>query len=106
MRASWRFLFGGGAGGTTCACNGQNDGVTNPAPINGNVIASELAAAGTAPAQVTPRHDADARDAYAADDDGGFFRWRAWQYYQDGAMTLATVSGTPPVKPRGVRIVR
>ena len=25
------FLFGGGAGGVTCACNGQNDGVTNPA---------------------------------------------------------------------------
>ena len=40
------FLFGGGAGGTTCACNAQNDGVTNPAPINGNNLASEAAAPG------------------------------------------------------------
>lgn len=47
-------LFGGGAGGTTCACDGDSDGVTNPAAINGNTIAS-----------------------YNADDDGGFFRNRA-----------------------------
>ena len=25
-----------GAGGTTCACDAQNDGVTNPPAINGN----------------------------------------------------------------------
>ena len=30
------FLFGGGAGGTTCACDGQKDGVTNPPPIGKN----------------------------------------------------------------------
>ena len=39
------FLFGGGAGGMTCACNAINDGVTNPAPINGNTLASEAAPA-------------------------------------------------------------
>ncbi len=83
------FLFGGGASGTTCACDGQNDGVTNPAPINGNTLASEAAARerrrsqvmrGTTPTLVTP---------YAADDDGGFFRWKAWQYYQNGPMPLS-----------------
>jgi hypothetical protein len=47
-------LFGGGADGTTCACDARNDGVTNPAPINGN-----------------------ARRSLSADDDGGYFRSRA-----------------------------
>jgi hypothetical protein len=28
--------FGQGAGGTTCICDAAGDGVTNPAPINGN----------------------------------------------------------------------
>jgi hypothetical protein len=99
-------LFGGGAGGTTCACDSQRDGVTNPASIGGNVIVSELAAAGAAPALVLRGSTTTLVTPHAADDDGGYLRWRSWQYYQDGAMTLATVSGTPPVKPRGVRIVR
>ena len=30
------FLFGRGADGATCACDANRDGVTNPAPINGN----------------------------------------------------------------------
>src|SRR3954454_7060537 len=47
-------LFGGGAGGTTCACDAAHDGVTNPAPINGNT-----------------------RRSLSADDDGGYFRSRA-----------------------------
>jgi hypothetical protein len=94
------FLFGGGAGGVTCACDGKNDGVTNPAPIGGNTIGSQLAASGTAPALgsgtlITP---------YAADDDGGFFRWRAWQYYQTGAMAITAGSGVPAA-PTHVRIV-
>ena len=46
------FLFGGGAGGTTCACDGVGDGVTNPAAINGNNMASEAVVAGTAPSTV------------------------------------------------------
>src|SRR5262245_42044584 len=96
------FLFGGGAGGTTCACNGQNDGVTNPAPINGNTLASELSAAGSTPVQVTRGTVPTLVTPYAADDDGGFFRWRAWQYYQDGAMALSD----PPSAPANLRIVQ
>ena len=49
---------------------------------------------GSTPTLVTP---------YAADDDGGFFRWKAWQYYQDGAMSLPT-TGTQPLAPTNVRI--
>jgi hypothetical protein len=90
------FLFGGGAGGTTCACNGQNDGVTNPAAVNGNAYMSALGTGsplfnGSTLTLTTP---------YAADDDGGFFRWKAWQYYQTGPLTLAV----PPSAPTNLRI--
>jgi hypothetical protein len=88
------FLFGGGAGGTTCACNGQNDGVTNPAAINGNSYVSVLGTASpsfSASTLTTP---------YAADDDGGFFRWKAWQYYQTLPITLSS----PPSAPTNLRI--
>jgi hypothetical protein len=53
------FLFGRGADGPTCACDAAGDGVTNPAPINGNAGLS-----------------------YSADDDGGYFRVRAKVYYK------------------------
>jgi len=96
------FLFGGGAGGVTCACNAANDGVTNPAAINGNATASELAAPGTAPAQVNRGSVPTLVTPHAADDDGGFFRWRAWAYYQAGTLPLST----PPQAPTNVRIVR
>jgi hypothetical protein len=59
------FLFGGGADGTTCACDGRGDGTTNPAPIDGN-----------------------ARKSYSAADDGGYFRHQARAYYGAGAVTL------------------
>ena len=59
------YLFGGGADGTTCACDGRQDGVTNPAPINGNT-----------------------RSSYSADDDGGYLRHQARAYYGAGAMKL------------------
>ena len=59
------FLFGGGAAGTTCACDAAADGVTNPKPINGNDVRS-----------------------YNADDDGGYFRRRARRYYSQGAIAL------------------
>jgi hypothetical protein len=59
------FLFGGGADGTTCACDARKDGVTDPAPINGN-----------------------ARASLSADDDGGYFRARARAYYRAGAVPL------------------
>jgi hypothetical protein len=82
------FLFGGGTGGVTCACNAASDGVTNPAAINGNTVASELAAAGTPPAQVTRGTVPTLVTPYAADDDGGFLRWKAYAYYQAGALSL------------------
>jgi hypothetical protein len=97
------FLFGGGASGTTCACDGQKDGVTNPAPINGNTLASQLAAAGSTPVQVTVGATPTLETPYAADDDGGFFRWKAWQYYQTGPMTLSP-GATPPSAPTNLRI--
>jgi hypothetical protein len=64
------FLFGGGAGGTTCACDAEGDGITNPPAINGNNTMS-----------------------LSADDDGGFFRQKAAAYYAQGAMPLG--SGPP-----------
>jgi len=98
------FLFGRGAGGPTCACDDNGDGVTNPAPINGNTMASEIAAAGTPPAQVTRGSTPTLVTPYAADDDGGFFRWKAWQYYQTGPLTLGSVPQAP-APPTNFRIV-
>jgi hypothetical protein len=59
------FLFGRGADGATCACDANNDGVTNPAAINGNT-----------------------QPSLNSDDDGGFFRQKAVAYYAAGAMSL------------------
>ena len=59
------FLFGRGADGPTCACDAAGDGVTNPAPINGNTQSS-----------------------YSADDDGGYFRKQAKAYYKRGALKI------------------
>lgn len=67
------FLFGGGAGGTTCACDAVKDGVTNPAPINGNNL-----------------------DSYSADDDGGYFKFKAKAYYAAGAMSLTGGTASTP----------
>lgn len=50
-------LFGGGADGTTCACDARGDGVTNPPPKHGNK-----------------------RKSLSADDDGGYFRQRVRAY--------------------------
>jgi hypothetical protein len=90
------FLFGRGADGATCACDQNNDGVTNPAAINyrnnTNSISSSLGASGSAPVLsgttlTTP---------YAADDDGGFLKWKAWEYYQQGAISLSGGSTSTP----------
>jgi hypothetical protein len=80
------FLFGRGADGNTCACDAGGDGVTNPAPINGNT-----------------------RVSLNADDDGGFFRERAAAYYAGGAMPLAGGTSpppptTPPAPPSGLTL--
>jgi hypothetical protein len=58
-------LFGGGAEGTTCACDSRGDGVTNPPPKHGN-----------------------RRRSLSADDDGGYFRARVRAYYRRGAIRL------------------
>jgi hypothetical protein len=59
------FLFGRGADGATCACDAAQDGVTNPAPVNGNT-----------------------RPSLSADDDGGYFEAQARAYYAAGAVAL------------------
>ena len=58
-------LFGGGAARVTCPCDQMEDGVTDPAPINGND-----------------------RPSLTADDDGGYFAERAAAYYADGPLPL------------------
>jgi hypothetical protein len=50
-------LFGAGGGGSTCACDGRHDGLTNPPPIDGNT-----------------------RPSLNADDDGGYFQAVARAY--------------------------
>ena len=59
------FLFGRGADGATCACDAAKDGVTDPAPIDGN-----------------------SRPSLSADDDGGYFKAQARSYYRAGALAL------------------
>jgi len=49
----------------TCACDAAGDGVTNPAPIDGNTAAS-----------------------VSADDDGGYFKQQSAAYYRAGAVAL------------------
>jgi hypothetical protein len=68
--------FGMGAGGVTCPCDQAGDGVTNPAPINGNT-----------------------GNSLSADDDGGFFEQKVQQYYAAGAMSL-TGGGAVPTPTR------
>jgi hypothetical protein len=58
-------LFGRGADGATDASDAAKDGITNPAPINGND-----------------------RMSLSADDDGGYFRERAAAYYREGPLAL------------------
>jgi hypothetical protein len=57
--------FGRGADGVTCSCDATDDGLTNPAPINGNT-----------------------RESLSADDDGGYFREQVGAYYSAGLMPL------------------
>ena len=58
-------LFGRGADGATCACDANGDGVTNPAPINGND-----------------------RVSLNSDDDGGYFREKLATYFAQGSLLL------------------
>jgi hypothetical protein len=59
------FLFGRGPDGATCACDAAGDGVTNPAPIDGNTTV-----------------------LVSADDDGGYFKQQSAAYYRAGAPAL------------------
>ena len=92
------FLFAGGATDTTCACDAKSDGVTNPAAINNNNIVSQQ---GTGAPSLS---GSTLTTPYAANDDGGYFRWRAYRYYQDGPMQFGPV--TPPAAPTNLRIIR
>lgn len=69
------FLFGRGADGATNASDANQDGITNPPPINGND-----------------------RLSLNADDDGGFFRELARAYYAAGPLPLPELAD-PPVEP-------
>lgn len=66
-------MFGRGADGATCACDASGDGVTNPAPINGNSLTS-----------------------LNADDDGGFLKQKAGAYYAAGAIALGAGGAQTP----------
>ena len=70
------FLFGGGAGGVTCACDAAGDGITNPPAINGNSLTS-----------------------LSADDDGGFFKQKSANYYQSGPIPLSGSGPAPTATP-------
>jgi len=59
------YLFGGGADGTTCACDGRHDGITDPPAINGNT-----------------------RRSLSADDDGGLFKDLARRFYKRHALRI------------------
>jgi hypothetical protein len=59
------YLFGGGADGTTCACDGRHDGITNPPAINGNT-----------------------RRSLSSDDDGGLFKDLARRFYRAAALKI------------------
>lgn len=64
-------LFGAGAGQQSSYDDSTGDGVTNPAPINGNTGVASV-----------------------SDDDGGYLRSVAARYYQSGPLAL-----TPPMPP-------
>jgi hypothetical protein len=76
-------LFGRGADGVTCNCDANGDGVTNPAPINGNDLLS-----------------------FNSDDDGGFFDQKSSLYYLTGAVPLLGGSSAPTPSPSATSTAR
>jgi hypothetical protein len=79
-------LFGHAVPGATCACDAAADGVTNPAPINGNAAAS-----------------------LNADDDGGLFKQLVRGYAAAGGLPATSAPARPAfalrasAQPRRVR---
>src|SRR5206468_449212 len=65
-------LFGKAQPNDTCACDDAHDGATNPAAIDGNVLAS-----------------------LNVDDDGGYFRRQATAYYAAGPLPLPAAVTRP-----------
>jgi hypothetical protein len=93
-------LFGGGQSGDTAASDADADDVTNPGPIafnqyssdpNPNIITAVLGTAGSAP--VYSATASTLTTPAAADDDGGYLRWRLYTYYQAGPIVLGTGAG-------------
>ncbi len=69
-------LFGGGAGGCTSVRDTRKDGVTNPAPVQGN----------------------RGEKAAFPDDDGGYLRLRGGNYYAKGPLPLLRRGPSPSPK--------
>jgi hypothetical protein len=71
-------MFGAGAGGQSHYFDAKGDGITNPAPINGNNLVASY-----------------------ADDDGGYIRLNVGAYYSGGVLPLpgGGGSGTPTPSP-------
>jgi hypothetical protein len=66
-------MFGAGAGGQSHYFDSKRDGITNPAPINGNDQVAQY-----------------------ADDDGGYIRVQSAAYYSGGPLPLPGGSGSTP----------
>ncbi len=66
-------LFGGGAGGCTSVRDDRRDGVTNPAPVQGN----------------------KGEKAAFPDDDGGYMRLRGGNYYTKGPLPMLRRGESP-----------
>jgi len=69
-------LYGAGMYGMTMYTDEMADGITNPAPINGNNLVAQY-----------------------ADDDGGYLRLKGAEYYQQGAVPLPGSNSTPTATP-------
>jgi len=77
-------LFGAGNGGSTVNTDGKRDGVTNPS--------SFCTSDGVSGAQACNTHTST-----VADDDGGYLRMAAGQYYASGAYALNDSTTTTPM---------
>jgi hypothetical protein len=67
------FMFGPGAWGNSTYVDRMGDGITNPAPINGNNLVAQY-----------------------ADDDGGYLRLKGIQYYSEGTIPLSGIDPSGP----------